>query len=174
MSEHECPTCGREFDSQRALSVHRTRSHDSPWRDRETLERLYNEEGLTQQEIADKFNVGRNAIWQAMSTHGIETDWSGDPTGPVSHTFFNPSDRGVGYEYEWVRTRIDDKIATMGVHRLVAYADGKLDGDEIFDTGVVVHHESRHGLDNRPDNLEVMTNAEHMSHHMQLRQVGKT
>lgn len=46
---------------------------EKPYRDKETLERLYHDELLSQQEIADHFGVSRGAIRKAFDHHGIET-----------------------------------------------------------------------------------------------------
>lgn len=51
----------------------RTLIHVRPYQDREQLNQLYHEEGLTQQEIADKFNVNRSTITRWMDRHEINT-----------------------------------------------------------------------------------------------------
>jgi len=45
-----------------------------PWRDEQTLRRLYNEKGLTQQEIADKLGCDRTTVYTWMGNFGIETN----------------------------------------------------------------------------------------------------
>lgn len=59
----------------------RTLIHVRPYQDRERLNRLYHEEGLTQQEIADKFNVDRSTITRWMNRREIDTHRSQDVDG---------------------------------------------------------------------------------------------
>lgn len=71
---------------------------------------------------------------------------------------FHRTSDSVGGVYETARTAENEKVR---VHRLqiVAYEGmGAVDG-------MHVHHKSGHGLDNRPENLEVMTPAEHSRMH---------
>ena len=50
-----------------------TTIHVRPYQDRDRLNRLYHEEGLTQQEIANKFNIDRSTITRWMDRHEINT-----------------------------------------------------------------------------------------------------
>jgi transposase len=47
--------------------------NDAPWRDEETLRRLYHNEGLSQREIAERLNCGISTVPKWMDRHGIET-----------------------------------------------------------------------------------------------------
>lgn len=123
---------------------------------------------MTQQEIADKFGVHRQTIQNWFRKHGIETDWTRDPTHPPHHKFNRRHDT-VGSMYEQVATSMDGVLHTVSIHRLVAYAHGVIDAEEFFDSDTVVHHKTGHGLDNRPENLEKMGRGEHMAHHHEER-----
>lgn len=139
--------------------------HEDP----EVLAELYWEEDLSQREIADRFDVSQGKIWKVMDRHDIPTRKSrNDPTRPPSHAFAKESDV-VGTEYEAIHTTIDYQPYTLKVHRLIAVAYEIITPEEFFDTDTIVHHESGHGLDNRPGNLSVMTRADHQSHHMKER-----
>jgi len=150
------------------MKIHVGRSHRSGFRDKEALERLYHEEMMTLDEIADHFGVSYATIQKWCSKHDIDTRDKKDPSHPPYHTFYRRHDT-VGAEYEYVRTSIDGELKLASIHRLVAYAHGIIDAQELFDTHIVVHHKSEHGLDNRPDNLERMERGEHMAHHHALR-----
>lgn len=60
------------------------RNRDSPWRDKETLERLYHGEGMTQTEVADELGCTKNTIINWMEKHGVRTMdvGGGDPDAP--------------------------------------------------------------------------------------------
>lgn len=77
----ECPVCGRDdFTEKRYMRTHRTRVHGdnpNPYQDRETLHRLYVQEGLTTREVADKLDCHEVTVWQWLKRHDIETlDWT--------------------------------------------------------------------------------------------------
>lgn len=170
---YECDDCGRGFDTERGLNIHESTGHTKPYQDKEVLERLYNEEGLNQREIGEKFGVDRVTILRWMDRLDIETDDPADPTRPPNHHFFNRPDRPIGNEYERVRTTIDGNMYTVKIHRLLAVACGKLDSGDLFNKDIIVHHESGHGLDNRPGNLEAMGHGEHTKLHNDMRRLGK-
>ena len=72
MSDHECPSCGRIFDSEHGLIVHCGRYCDPlPWQDPEVLSRLYYDEGLGIYEIADRLGTGREAVRRQMEKHDL-------------------------------------------------------------------------------------------------------
>lgn len=69
---HECNTCGREFDTQRGLSLHESSGHDDPWKDKDRLERLYIDHGLTLDEMADRLGCDRTVVHHHLNEFGIE------------------------------------------------------------------------------------------------------
>ena len=161
-----CNECDNVYDSKRALSIHRSKSHELGYTDEETLRRLYHEEGLSQSEIGDKFGVNSNTIAYQMDKLDIEADMRYyDPHYPPHHHFFKNESVSVGYEYERVSTYVDGSLYTIPIHRLVAVGIGEIEPSEFFDWDIVVHHKSGHGLDNRHCNLERMTRGDHTSHH---------
>lgn len=166
----KCRICGREFDSAKGISTHFRHQHDNkPWLPKADLRRLYHEEGLTQREIADKFDVTQRPVQLAMEKYEIESDKArNDPTHPPTHYFDKKSDV-VGTEYEVVSVTQEYESQSVAIHRLLAIAYGLLEPEEYFVHDVVVHHKTGHGLDNRPENLEVMERGEHQSHHLRER-----
>lgn len=77
------------------------------------------------------------------------------------HFYDTPSDTvGSIYEIASMNHR-DFGSKHVKIHRLQMVAYEGFDAVE----GKVVHHKSKHGLDNRPENLELMTAAEHTRLH---------
>jgi hypothetical protein len=128
--------------------------------DPEVLRRLYHEEKMSQGDIAELTDVSRTSIKRRMDKFGIEARDNGEAAamktrrdGALFRT--NPN----GYE-QWVVKDVDD-LTGMYVHRLLAIAE--LGEDEV--AGNVIHHKNGIKWDNRPENIEVMTNREHSGHH---------
>jgi len=130
------------------------------YRDEEVLRKLYWEKGLKQSEIADKFGVCTKTISNWMDENDIEVRTT--HRGPAP--FFTDKD---GYEY-WKTEVLGDK-ELLPVHRLTMVAHCGF--DEVTDN--VVHHQNEIPWDNRPNNLTVMSESEHKSHHQQKRYEGK-
>jgi len=165
----ECEHCGRTFDSERAKSIHQTRGCDKPFHDKEELRGLYHDEGLSAEDIADRFNVTPTTIFNYLRDHGIELkDDKADPTRPPHHRFREYSDRPVGACCETVATTIDGTMYEVRIHRLVAFAHSELSTGEFWDRDVIVHHKSGHGWDNRPENLKGMPKSKHRETHAEM------
>jgi hypothetical protein len=166
----ECPECGREFDSNSGIGSHMGHMHDGkPWLPEDELRRLYWEEDYSQREIADKFDSSQKVVLEAMRYYGIESEKANnDPTRPPSHSFMSKNET-VGTTYEVIQNTHEGNIESVLLHRLIAIAYGKLEPDEYFDPDVVVHHKTGHGLDNRPDNIQVMERGDHQTMHLRER-----
>jgi len=128
-----------------------------PWHDKDTLERLYWKEDLQQSEIADKLGCGETTITYWMDKHGIDTV-RGRP-------LFYTGERG----YEVIQYETEETVRRFKVHRLAAYAWGKLSSDELFNPLIDVHHETGIQWDNRESKLTVMRRSDHMRHHAKER-----
>lgn len=117
------------------------------------LRKLYHEDGLSQQQIADKLGCSDFAVHENMKKLGIESD---NPTWERPPAY--RTNKG-GYR-EWRHSRGGDTWQ-LYEHRLLAVAE--------FGFGAVrdmhVHHKNHMKLDNRPENLEIMTRSEHSSYH---------
>lgn len=141
------------------MGVHRSQKHEVPWRDEEKIRRLYCDEKLTMQEIADRFDVGIDAIHRSIEDFGIESrshnEGGRKSSGWVERvTYYTKSD---GYEVA------QDGYAKKSIklHRLVAVAEFGIEAV----THNLVHHKNGITWDNRPENLEVMSRPEHCKHH---------
>lgn len=116
--------------------------------DPETLERLYWDEGMTLREIGAKFGVSFGTVRYYMNKHGINTRDGGNEYDHVP-LYYKSSG-----EYIW-QHEYDHERAQIGVHRLVAIADGADPYDVFADAGKVVKHTNGINWDNRPENIEV-------------------
>jgi hypothetical protein len=171
--EHICPECGNEFEAANALGAHKTFAHSEewhrPWKDKERMQELYHEKGMSQGEIAEKFDTDQGTVKDWMQRLEIETDKPrNDPERPPNHEF---TKRGecVGTEYEYVTSTVDYEKHAVAIHRLLAVATGDLPVSEFGNFDIVVHHRSGHGLDNRPNNIEVMKRGDHQTMHLEER-----
>ena len=90
----------------------------APYRDEETLRRLYWEDGFSQREIADKLGCGFPTVQTWMKRHGIELRYAG------AHGNTYETDRG-----EYVRSSHERQIANWLHERGIDYEyEPELDG----------------------------------------------
>lgn len=128
--------------------------------DKGDLERMYYDEGLSQTEIAEKFDVSQRVISSRMREHGIapgkRVDLAADASRVPWATY-----RTDNSGYEMWRCRCGDKMHSLVVHRLAMVAW------EGFDAvvGMKCHHKNGIKWDNREDNIELLTDSEHKSRH---------
>jgi predicted DNA-binding protein (UPF0251 family) len=119
------------------------------------IERLYYDEGLTQQEIADRFGKTKGTVYRAMDSLGISPGYE---SNRKPYCMINTGDEGY---VRW-RTYIGDHSETsMTVHRLLAIAEHGADAV----AGSEVHHKNGIRWDNRPENIELKSKQDHMKHH---------
>lgn len=192
---------------QSELTDYQSNDDGEPWRDRDTLERLYVDEGLTQEEVAERLDCGRTTVASWLRKYDIPTQGPGRRNVPELH---DPellhelyvdrglSLRGVADEigchatsvaralrrhdigvktayrnynhapfvtdhqgYERWKTYVDGTYHRVAVHKLVAVAEYGFDAV----CGEEIHHKNEIRWDNRPDNIEVMSPADHRRLH---------
>ena len=136
---------------------------DKPWRDEELMRELYHGKRMTQREIAEHFDndITPGGIGYCLGELGIEKR-SRSESAKVRWQKFHLrpyTDSTLGYET--IEHEYDDVEWSFYIHRLLAVA--KFGFDEVRDK--VVHHKSEVEWDNRWSNIELMTRAEHASHH---------
>lgn len=120
----------------------------------ETLRTLYWDEEMSLQEVGHKLGVSKEAVRYQMQKHGIERRRSAN--GETIVPLYYDQHTGEKYWQHEYKTE-KDKI---GVHRLVAVADGA-DPNTVFgDDGTVVSHKNGVSWDNRPGNVEVNSRGE--------------
>lgn len=136
-------------------------SVEYPWRDKEVLHRLYIEEGLTLKEMGERFGCTASTVYRWMERLNIDRRNKGALSAERLRrqpAYFYTTQEG----YETWATGESE----VYVHRLLAVAEFGFDA--VCDK--IVHHgaseeESTTPWDNRPGNIQVMTQADHMSHH---------
>lgn len=125
---------------------------DAPWRDREVLERLYYDEGLKQREIADKLDCDLWTVEMWCSRYDVGGRDNSDYAARRPASFYTER---RGYEV------VSDNHDRLRLHRLLAVAEYGVDAV----AGKVVHHRNHIPWDNRPKNIELLSNSEHMTYH---------
>lgn len=151
-----CDICGREFDTERGLSVHNTSAHqkDKPYTDADRLRQLYWDEGLSMEKVARRLDTQKDRVEYWMDVHGIDTR-----RAYAEQDFASLRVDKDGYAL-W-REYYDGEYNRVAVHRLAAVAEYGFSAV----VGRDVHHKNGIQFDNRPSNLEPMDPSEHRRHH---------
>jgi transposase len=131
---------------------------DKPWRDKELVNRLYHEEEMSGPEIADRLGCSVGPIYKRIedtrSTSEANRIWTWKlPLKPTT------SKNG----YERFQTKVHGEMQSFAHHRLIAVSEHGFDALE----GKVVHHKNGVPWDNRPGNLELMTQNNHVREHFE-------
>lgn len=153
----KCEYCGQTFPSDSSVSSHLWRKHkdELPWWDVEKLTKLYWDEGMTQSEIASELGCSLRAIESAFNRYDIETR----KTSRVEYANYHTNTDGYSIWHDATTQN------TVGVHQLLAIADGA-DPYKVFSGGEWhCHHENRNTWDNRRENIELLDAKEHSRIH---------
>ena len=136
--------------------------NEKPWQDEDTLRELYHEKRMSQQEISDHFDndITQAGIGYWLDKLGIEKRTRSE-SAKIRWLNEQPCFRTDDNGYELVETWLGEDLSKVLLHRLLAVH--KYGYDEVC--GKVVHHKNDVPWDNRPDNIELMTAAEHATHH---------
>jgi hypothetical protein len=125
--------------------------------DEETLRHLYHGEGLSINDIADRADVDYKTVYYWMDKHDIQRQ---DKTEALreehSVSYANYSTIETGRAY-WRSYNPDDSDDYVLVYRLLAVAECGFDA--VADNHV--HHNNGIPWDNRPENIEVLSEEEH-------------
>jgi len=138
---------------------------EDTYRDPEWLREKYHGQGLSQADMASLADCSQYTICKWMDEFGVEANGGPDhlgsgaasPAWKPHATFYHNEREEYGLCYEVVKSKTD----YVKVHRLVAVAEYGFDSV----VGKVVHHKNGIAWDNRPENLELMTNEEHSRRH---------
>lgn len=126
------------------------------WRSPGYLRELCYEKGLKTAEIAERCDCSPNVVRYWTDKFGIER-----PT-PNKDATSNPASFSITKRgYAQAQAMTSEGVRQMYIHRLVAIAEFGV--DSVKDK--IVHHENGIPWDNRPENLSLMTQSEHATHH---------
>jgi hypothetical protein len=123
------------------------------YRDKETLQELYIEKGLSTFEIAEKFGCHQTTVSRWLSRHDIEAR----KPDHKKDGHLNWTRRG----YLRFQTKVDGEIKSVYIHRLVAIS--KFGISPVLEKDV--HHRNGVKFDNRPENLELLDRSSHARLH---------
>jgi len=140
---------------QSAITDHQS-GGDRPWRDKQRLKELYVEEGLSAREVGEILRCSHTTVLNHLREYGLERH----PKHNRGNSALFHTRQKDGYE-RWVASDGARGAEYVHVHRLVAVAEHGIDALD----GKDVHHKNGVPWDNRPDNLELLTRAEHLSQH---------
>lgn len=159
----ECPTCGREFDSRRGLTVHKNTGHGEKWHDRERLKTEYRENKRSATELSEGWGCDPSTIRNWLVRYGIDR-WEAKDFHRVEYVDYSHHEQG--YEV-WKHHYGEDRGTTVFVHRLLAVS--KYGFDSV--TGKHVHHKINIPWLNTEDNIELVDPSEHIRHHQESGEV---
>jgi len=140
-------TLGRWMDKHGIERRQSMKEISGPWQDKEVLQELYEERGLSLKDIADRYGIVFQTVRRWVHIHDLDVRRRGGEVEPIAGVCTNQ--RG------YVRCRTRD--GSVYIHRLVALREHdpeELDGNH-------VHHKNGIPWDNRPGNLEVVTPEKH-------------
>lgn len=126
--------------------------NQTPWRDRGLLSDLYWKDELTQKEIAEELGCGRTTIVRWMDRLDVPTTHD---IG-VSHSIEKWNERPE--REKWMESGSETSVL---VHRLLAVSEYGFDAV----AGNEVNHRNKHQFDNRPANLEPVSQSDHHALH---------
>jgi hypothetical protein len=218
----ECPTCGDEFETDRAMKAHH-QHHDKPYYDMvvrnemdmepgEFVQEYHRNQKLPLKEVGEKIGASLQTIKKMGERHGVETlsqseakeamwertdnsdkflkeahETTRELVDEGEHNFqdedfertltdeFLEVLEGCGHAlfrtnyngYESWRSNHDYETEYVKVHRLLAVAECGV--DEV--AGKHVHHKNGVPWDNRPENIEVLDERDHLQEHYRDREI---
>jgi len=138
-------------------------SGSQQWRDEDVLEQLYVNEELSTSEIAEILGCSPPTVRNWMEKFGIERRGYSESTHLAQRSEVVPFYLEHGSYPGWVGSH-KGRSEHLLSHRLLAVSEFGFDA--LY--GKVVHHKNGCKIDNRPENLELITQAEHMDRHHTL------
>jgi len=134
------------------------------WKDADTLRELYWDEGMTLEEVGNRLGCAKKTVSNWMQRLDVDRRL----TPEEKPAYYDTSAHG----YERAKSKHNQRSYRVGIHQLVAIANGA-DPYKVFSGGEYnVHHKNGIPWDNRPENVELLTKSEHSSHHYKERVHG--
>lgn len=130
-------------------------SIEHPWKNEDLLRDLYFEHDQSYDDIAELLGCAKSTVARWMDNHGIET-----PNTHQARRSPHPTFRLRKDGYEIAESRVGQKHKQVRIHQLIAISEGHHPW-HVFAPNVHIHHKNNIPWDNRPANIEVVSNAEH-------------
>lgn len=127
-----------------------------PWHDEERLRRMYCDGRMSQHDIAVELGCCQSTVGDWLKKFGIESRGRGETNIKPYAGYRMESDGHM----EWYSYSQGEQFFAK-VHRVLAVSEYGFDALD----GKVVHHKNEIPWDNRPGNIEIMTQSEHASFH---------
>jgi len=126
---------------------------EEPWKDESRLRSLYFGGGCSMQEVADHFDVSARTIQYWMDKFEIDRRSASQTLrrGPATYSV-----NGDGYP-TW-QSSYDGRNDQVYIHRLLAVAEYGFDAV----CGSAIHHRNGLKWDNRPSNIELLDQTDHV------------
>lgn len=140
-------------DVRYQLEKHGIEKKSKPWHDEALLREKCEQENIPVPELADEWACGETTIYYQLYKHDIER-----PKFAQEHGYSHRS-------YSDIYHRENGESHYILIHRLVAYAHGKIPANEVYNGDLHIHHKSGVIWDNSPENLQAVTNSEHQRIH---------
>lgn len=131
---------------------------EKPWRDEELVNYLYHEEEMSGQKIADKLGCSNGPIYRRINDARSISEANKIWTWKLPLKVKTDKDG-----YERVDTKVNGEPLSFAHHRLIMVAEHGFDALEEN----IVHHKNEIPWDNRPENLELMEQSEHVREHFE-------
>lgn len=151
-NKHELET---RSQSEVVELAHEKKNGDKPWRDKETLERMYYDERMSLNEVADKLDCDDEKVRRWMKKYGLERRDLSESHKTLTPCLYTNTD---GYVISCSSNKMHENPDEVRIHRLVQVAEHGF--DEVKNKHV--HHKNGVKWDNRPENLELMENSDHL------------
>ena len=131
---------------------------EKPWEDAGLLRQLYVDEGLSMNQIRKGWGCSGSTVSKHLGEHGIDKRTRSEAANMSHSGTMYGTNLGMDSD-NYMRWTPGDKY--LSVHRLLAVAEWGFDAV----CGMHVHHKNEIRWDNRPENLELITNSDHQKHH---------
>lgn len=142
---------------------------DGKYTNREWLATQYHVKGRTLADIGEECDVGPATILKWMRKFDIPRREATDHK-KKEPAAYQPTDRG----YVQIKSKSDGEKYQLRVHQLVAIAAGA-DPHKVFSDGEYqCHHKNGVKWDNRPENIEVLSQYDHDTLHAAERERAET
>jgi len=132
--------------------------------DYEWLEEQYVSQKRSSREIADELDCSKKAVLRHLDRADVSRRDTSEATSlgmDKGRCGFHTNNSG----YEKATTREGDRVHAIGIHRLVAIADGANPYKVFSGYEYHTHHKNEIPWDNRAENLEVVSASEHRLRH---------